>query len=65
MKVPHFDIEIKSYTKKEIRVLYNVTQDVLRRWLKPFEKDLPNYNPNARIFTPAQVRVIFEKLGEP
>jgi hypothetical protein len=65
MKVPHFDIEIKSYTKKEIRVLYNVTQDVLRRWLKPFEKDLPNYNTNSRIFTPAQVRVIFEKLGEP
>lgn len=65
MKVPHFDIEIKSYTKKEIRLLYKVTQDVLRRWLKPIQKDLPNYNPNARIFTPAQVRVIFEKLGEP
>ena len=65
MKVPQFEIEIKAYTKKELRLLYGVTQDVFRRWLKPFESDIPNYNPHARILTPAQVKVIIEKLGEP
>ena len=65
MKSPLFDIEIKAYSKKEICKMYNISQDVLRRWLKPIEGLLPYYNPFSRIFTPAQVKVIFEKIGEP
>ena len=65
MKSPLFETEIKAYSKKEICIMYNIKQDVLRRWLKPIEGLLPYYNPLARIFTPAQVKVIFEQLGEP
>ncbi len=65
MKSPLFDIEIKSYSKKELRQLYGVKQDVFRSWLKRIETHIPNYNPNIRILTPAQVKVIVEKLGEP
>lgn len=65
MKSPLFDAEIKAYSKKEICVMYNIKQDVLRRWLKPIKDLLPHYNPSARILTPAQVKIIFEQLGEP
>ncbi|MBL7815205.1 MAG: DUF4248 domain-containing protein [Saprospiraceae bacterium] len=65
MKEVIFETEIKAYSKKELCRLYNISHDVLRRWLKPIEHLLPYYNPYARIFTPAQVKVIFETLGEP
>ena len=56
--------EIKTYSKKEIRKFYNVSRDTFNRWLKPILSDLPNYDKNAKLFTPAQVRVIVAHLGE-
>ena len=65
MKVPQFDIEIKAYSKKELRLLYGVKQDVFRNWLNRIKEHIPDYNQNTRILTPAQVKAIIEKLGEP
>lgn len=55
--------EVKAYSKKELSGLYGVSTWVLRQWLKPFNKKIGEYC--GKSYTPAQVKIIFEALGDP
>lgn len=56
--------QIKSYSKKELAILYNVSSDTFRKWLK--EIGIMNESiKNVKIFSPKIVAKIVEKLGEP
>lgn len=68
--------EIKSYGKGELAQLYcpNVTINAARKKLRVWLNHYPNlmdelrsigYSDIARTFTPAQVKLIVEALGEP
>jgi len=49
--------------KKQLAAQYKVTLKTLNIWLKPFEKKI---GPQlARTYTPKQMKIIFECLGEP
>lgn len=67
---------IRAYTKKELALMYfpdshpHTAVNHLMAWIKQcpelwkeFEK--MGYNLNSKSFTPRQVRLIFEYLGEP
>lgn len=54
---------IKAYTKAEIAALYQVSVWVLRQWMKKFDSKVGEYK--GKCYTPAQVEIIFEHLGEP
>ena len=56
---------IKSYTKKELKELYGCSYETLFKWLEPVIPLFENYKKTDRIFTPAQVKIIFEHLGTP
>ena len=56
---------IKTYTKQELRQFYGISRETFNNWLKPIQYLLPHYNPKAKVLTPAQVKIIFEHLGEP
>lgn len=56
---------IKTYSKVELRTMYGVSRETFNTWLKPIEPMLPHYNPNCKVLTPAQVKIIFEELGTP
>ncbi len=58
-------IIVKTYSKVELRTMYGVSRETLNTWLKPIECILPHYNPNCKVLTPAQVKIIFEELGTP
>lgn len=53
-----------AMTKKQLAALYNVCPRTLAKWLKPFNEEI-ELNPGTYNYTPAQVKRIFEKLGEP
>ena len=54
---------IKPYTHKELAALYRCSKKTLRTWLQLIEKEL---GPKAgHTYSPRQVRIIVEKLGEP
>ena len=68
--------EISSYGKGELAQLYcpNITTGAARKKLKVWMNYYPNlmadlrfigYTEVSRTFTPAQVRLIVEALGEP
>lgn len=54
---------IKNYSKTELARLYCVSIVVLRKWLKPHTKKIGVYI--GKCYTPKQVQIIFEILGEP
>lgn len=54
---------MKSYSKKELARLYNVTTVTLDSWLRPFQSEIGEYR--GRLYTPKQIAIIFSKLGEP
>ena len=43
--------------------MYAISIVVLRIWLRPFHEHIGDYKGKA--YTPHQVKIIFEKLGEP
>ena len=49
--------------KSELALEYGVCVRTLNRWLKPFADEIGEKNGNY--YTTAQVRIIFEKIGEP
>ncbi|HMT36095.1 MAG TPA: DUF4248 domain-containing protein [Chitinophagaceae bacterium] len=55
--------EVKAYSKKELAQLYCVSVKVLRTWLKPFKNTIGNYD--GKMYTPKQIKTIFDCLGEP
>lgn len=54
---------IKAYNKKQLAELYSINRDTLTNWLEPFKDKIGK--KNGAIYTPKQVKVIFEYLGEP
>ena len=55
-------IAIKPYNIKQLSALYRVSRPTMIRWLKRIGIRFPR---RSRIFTPREVRYIFEQLGEP
>ena len=56
-------VEVKHYSTKELARFYGVCDKTLLKWMKPFEIDIGQRQ--GRYYTVAQVKIIFEKLGEP
>jgi hypothetical protein len=59
IKEPRFPIQ--SYTLKQLAVLYNVSEWVMRSWLKPIESEIGERK--GHYYSPAQVRIIVAHLG--
>jgi hypothetical protein len=55
--------KIKVYSKKEMREMYCISRQTLNNWLKLNEKKIGKIK--GRLFTPKQVKLIFELLGTP
>ena len=58
-------VPIKTYTKQELRHLYNISEDTFRRWLVDIAEQMPHYNPKCKILSPLQVKILFENYGVP
>ena len=56
---------IESYSKDELSKMYQVSATTMITWINKFKNKLPDYDGNEKIFTPKQVKIIFENLGEP
>lgn len=54
---------IKAMSKTELCRKYGVCLETLNKWLESIAEI--GATPGQRIFTPAQVRLIFERIGEP
>lgn len=54
---------IRTCTLKELSVYYKCSDKTMRKWVERFEQEV---GPRmGKLYTPRQVRVIVEKLGEP
>ena len=56
-------IQIRTYSNKELCVLYGTNRHTLRKWLAPYEKEIGKRC--GYLYFPKQVEKIFEKLGVP
>jgi hypothetical protein len=54
---------IKPYSKTHLAKAYGVDLRTFNRWLKPLYKKIGK--PNGRLFTPFQVKMIFQLVGSP
>ena len=50
----------KPMSVKEFTARWEVSPSTVRRWLKPFEAEIGPRE--GKLFTPKQVKIIFEKL---
>jgi hypothetical protein len=57
------DTKIKACTQKELAGFYGVSPKTLRTWLLPHQKVVGERR--SKYYTAKQVRIIFERLGEP
>ncbi len=57
------DFIIKAYSRKELRNLYGVSQDVFTSWLEEWEEEW--HLKGVRQFCPADVAKIVDKKGPP
>jgi hypothetical protein len=55
--------EVKPLNYKQLAATYEVTHKTLKGWLEPFMEEIGAMR--GRTFTPRQVRMIYDKLGEP
>lgn len=57
---------IKNYSKKEMMAMYGVGRHVFVNFIERagLMNDIPNYK-ELRNFTPKEVSLIFDRLGEP
>jgi hypothetical protein len=55
--------KIKAMNKTQLSSAYNVGMQTLKKWLEPFENEIGVYR--GRTYTPQQVKIIFELLGNP
>lgn len=64
MKTIHNGTEIiKTMSKTELCQKYGVCLETLNKWIESIQEI--KLTPGQRILTPAQVRLIFERIGEP
>lgn len=55
--------EVRPLNLKQLAAIYEVSVRTLKGWLEPFLEEIGE--TGVRTFTPKQVRIIFDKLGEP
>ena len=58
----------RTLLKSEIADMYGITQQTLMIWISSFRNELDtiqSISKRAKYFSPNQVRLIFQKLGEP
>ena len=60
---PEEQVRLKAYSIKELAEIYDVSEKILKSWLKPFDKEIGR--KVGRFYNPRQARVIFEKVGIP
>jgi len=58
------EVRLKSYSKSELKEMYGISAKTLSAWIKPFKEEL-NIKSNQRLYTPKQIKIIFDKLGNP
>ena len=56
--------EIKSYSKKELRELYGVSQRVFSTWLNKIREKLIS-KKRGNVLPPADVEIIIQIFGKP
>lgn len=54
---------IKSYSKKQLCALYQVSNRLLYKWFAA--ENLTTIWHNKRIFSPNEIQIIFHKIGNP
>lgn len=54
--------ELKTISAKELRAKYGVCVTTWSRYLKPLRDQIPEY---TKVYTPKQVKLITDHLGEP
>lgn len=54
---------IKGLSLTELAAQYEMSADIIRNWLKPFEKEIGE--KQGRYYTPRQVKIIYKRLGPP
>lgn len=52
----------RAMTKKELAQLAGVSRNTFGNWLKRLAPSIPDYRPQQRLLTPAQVKIICESL---
>jgi hypothetical protein len=57
-------VQPEAMTKTQLAARYKVCTRTLNKWIKPFMSEIGELE-KTYIFTPEQVRKIYEKLGEP
>ena len=59
-------MKIKVYSKSELAKLYGVTRVTFNKWVKPVFKNYDfGRSGRCNYYTPKEVKMIFEHLGEP
>lgn len=52
----------QAMTLAQLAAYYNVSRTTMRKWLKPFRNEIGPVEGN--FYTPKQVQVIFDKIGD-
>ena len=55
--------EVKPMNYKQLQAAYGMTYKTLKAWLEPFMDEIGELRGKA--FTLRQMRIIYDKLGEP
>lgn len=51
-------------TKTQLASMYGVCVETFTKWIKPFQTEIGKMS-GRYTYTPAQVKIIFEKIGQP
>ena len=62
-KREHTEHKIRAMSKTELANAYQVSLKTFTKWTSPFKDRIGRYL--GRAYTPKQVRMIYEMLGEP
>lgn len=57
------NVRIKVYSVQEVAQLYGISGKRLKKWLNPFEKEIGHRN--GHFYNPKQIKIIFDRLGDP
>lgn len=58
-------MEIKSYSRKELAELYDVSTDKLDKMAEPFQLLLQKDGKQKRLYYPNEVQLFIERYGRP
>ena len=57
------ETQVKAYRVKELAELYGVSEKTFKGWLRPYHETIGE--KKEWYFNTLQVRIIFDKLGQP